>query len=130
MMDWWHIATVAVLMCVFTCEAIYAFYAQRARFEPVYAGRSEALLLADLPKRGWWEKPFTKFAQKRHPGGGKGIDAFTELEFIFDAKAVEATHIARGVARLTLAVFVIAGIAFGQFEVPWLADSSPPAPSS
>ena len=97
MMDWWHIATVAVLMCVFACEAIYAFYAQRARFEPVYATRSEALLLADLPKRGWWEKPFTTFAQKQHSGGGMGIDAFTEAEFILDAKAVEATHIARGV---------------------------------
>ena len=120
--DPWRWGTVGAVCLAIICE-VWNGYCQHGG--SIVEGRRNLGMRYIDDKLPWLERLFTRDEVIRQSAGGLGRDAFTEVRAVprFGARSVAHSPVVRGVGRLTLAGFVVAGFAAGQFEIPWFTAS-------
>ena len=125
-MDWWHIGTVVVVSITLTCEIWYGYFQHAKRIWDEHYGPTESTA------RVRWYSEFPRLDRMAvrageesyiEGPGGETVEVYT-AEMSVKAGMITHSHFVRGVGRILLAVFVIAGFAAGHFELPWLIDAA------
>lgn len=125
-MDWWHWGAVTAISVALLCEAWYGLcqFGERVK-ENLYG---QGVVYGDVPGADRAIVRIGEVVDIGRSDDGEPLEQYAAIWRLTDRMVVYSALI-RGIGRIMLAAFVIAGFADRVFEFPWLdlnpRDASP-----